>query len=234
MARDPSSLCTRYALWRAYDEKCYWCREPVVFASMEIDHVLAESLAKEKAKFEAMLKNYGLPATFEVNDFPNWVASCRRCNGSKSAKTFSPVPMFLSYLQEISEKAEDATSREARLLSDHQKSSLLARLSAATERGEISAEDLRAAGANAFKDFEPLLRILSSRTKGLHLEGVWYIVERYGSHKALVVGPAGTGVTAIGLDPDPQLRCESCGKYGPWQGINCIQCGHSQIPDHGE
>jgi hypothetical protein len=42
------SYAQRYALWRAYDMKCFYCEKPLDFRNMTIDHVLPEHLHEEE------------------------------------------------------------------------------------------------------------------------------------------------------------------------------------------
>ena len=87
------------------------------------------------------------------------------------------------------------------------KSLLLARLAKATEKGEVTDEDLSEVGAKLLARFTPVLRILKSRTGGLWLEGDWTVVQNYGFGKMLVVGPKGSGVTARTRSrSEPQMR----------------------------
>lgn len=233
-AKHGFSNAERFAVWRAYDEACFWCGEPLSFRAAEIDHVIAESLADHPARYASLLKELGLPGTYGVNDFPNWVPACRACNGRKGATTFRPVPMILFLLERTQELGEVARGYAAEILSDRAKGLLLARLAKATERGEVTDEDLSEVGAKLLARFTPVVRILKSRAAGLHLEGDWTVVQDYQDGTALVVGPEGSGRTALGADPDPRFLCDHCGRWGPWRGVNCIQCGNSQIPDHGE
>ena len=108
---------------------------------------------------------------------------------------------------------------------------LLSRLAAATEKGAISETDLQEVGAGLVAKFLPAIKALKSRTSGLNIEGDWVIVQQHYNGTATVVGSRGVGVTPVGPDPDPSWRCEKCGSYGPWRGINCVNCGHSQAPE---
>lgn len=224
----------RFAVWRAYDGACFWCGEPLTFKATEVDHVIAESLAKEPEKYAGLLKALGLPEKYDVNDFPNWVPACRECNGRKGATTFNPVPMVLILLQTTQKVGEVARKYATEVLGDRAKSLLVARLAKAAEKGEVTADDLTEVGVNLLGNYSSMLQILKSRSEGLHLNDDWTVVQNYNDGTALVVGPKGSGRTVLGPNPDPRFKCEHCDQWGPWRGINCIQCGHSQVPDHGE
>lgn len=231
MAKHRFNACERFAVWRAYDGVCFWCGKPVVFNDMEVDHLIAESLADKPLEFAALLKSLSLPETYSVNDYPNWVAACGDCNGRKGAATFAPAPMILFLLEKTVKVGEACRAYATELLSDRQKSLLLSRLAFATEKGAITEADLREIGAGVLAKFVPVIEVLKSRTTGLNIEGDWVILRQHFDGTATVVGSRGVGVTPVGPDPDSSWRCEHCGSFGPWRGINCVLCGHSQPPE---
>jgi 5-methylcytosine-specific restriction endonuclease McrA len=117
-AKHSFSNAERFAVWRAYQEACFWCGEPLSFRATEIDHVIAESLADHPARYASLLKELGLPETYDVNDFPNWVPACRVCNGRKGATTFRPVPMIFVLLERTQKMGEAAREYATEILSD--------------------------------------------------------------------------------------------------------------------
>jgi len=58
MRHYPELYATRQALWRAYDMKCFYCGGPVDFRSLNIDHVLPQSLAEDPNQLEDVLRDY--------------------------------------------------------------------------------------------------------------------------------------------------------------------------------
>ena len=201
---------------------------------MEVDHLIAETLADDAQQFSALIASLGLPNTFNVNTFANWVSACTFCNGKKGATSFKPSPLMLIVLENAEERGKACAVLAADVESDRQKSSLLSRLAKSIEQGGITEDDFRDVGAELFAKYAPVIRVLVSRTAGLHVGKEWYIIQNLWNGTAEVAGPGGVGITPIGPNPDPALKCQHCGNYGPWKGINCIQCGHSQVPDHGE
>jgi hypothetical protein len=46
------SYAQRYALWRAYDMKFFYCEKPLDFRNMTTDHVLPEHLVNDPTEFQ--------------------------------------------------------------------------------------------------------------------------------------------------------------------------------------
>lgn len=74
----------RYALWRLWDRKCYWCGTPLEGSTYaEIDHILPQE------GFESHLEKYAEGSSFDVHDAENLAPICaggRRCNQRKLNK----------------------------------------------------------------------------------------------------------------------------------------------------
>lgn len=230
MGKYKFSRVERFAVWQTYGGACYWCRSPIKFSVMEVDHLIAESLANDAEALKKTISEFGLPETFNVNEFANWVAACGECNRQKAAMKIRNSPKFLFVLGQVSDRADRCRELAKDLLTDKEKDNLLAKLAAAIERSEFDENEFKEVGANLFAKYTPAIQVLKSCTEGLYLKGEWYIVNRHGSGLVSVAGPKGVGVTVIGDDPDPNYKCEKCGDWGPWQGIKCVGCGHSQEP----
>jgi hypothetical protein len=139
--------------------------------------------------------------------------------------------MVLFLLEKTAKVGEMCRKYATELMSDRQKSLLLSRLASATEKGTVTEADLREIGAGVLANFVPVIEVLKSRTTGLNIEDDWVITQQHFDGTATVVGPKGVGVTPVGPNPDHSWRCERCSSYGPWRGINCVLCGHSQPPE---
>ena len=44
MTKHRFSYVERYALWRAYDGRCFYCEKPLDFQDMTVDHIIPEWL----------------------------------------------------------------------------------------------------------------------------------------------------------------------------------------------
>jgi len=129
------SAAQRYAIFLAHGMKCYMCKVPLDYASMAVDHVLPERLLATPSLFDATRSTLGLPASFELNSFENWMPTCAPCNGKKSALLFKPSPLILVELQQLAEKADRAREICAELVSTRQVSIALGVLERALEGG---------------------------------------------------------------------------------------------------
>lgn len=176
MAKYRFNPCERFAVWSAYDGICFWCGRPVVFNDMEVDHLIAESLADKPAEFADLLKSLGLSESYKVNDYPNWVSACGDCNGKKGAKSFTPAPMVLFLLDDAARVGEVCRGYATELMSDRKKSKLLSRLASATETGMVTEADLQEIQAGVLAKFVHVIEVLKSQTTGLNIEGDWVIL----------------------------------------------------------
>lgn len=87
MSQQKFTVYERFAFLEAY-KKCIYCAKPIIdISDLQIDHLLPQSLARNKTAWEKTLLEYELPKNYEVNAYYNLVASCLRCNSIKSAKT---------------------------------------------------------------------------------------------------------------------------------------------------
>ena len=107
MSKYSFSVSERYAVYTVHGERCYLCNKPIDFASMEIDHVIPESLLGTKHLSE-VLNKYGLTSDFSINGFENWLPSCRKCNNEKSDHIFNPTPIIQVLLDKLAAKREKA------------------------------------------------------------------------------------------------------------------------------
>lgn len=108
MSRYKFSTAQRYAIFLEHGMKCYLCGVPLDLTSMVVDHVLPEHLLATPSLFNAAKSALGLPASFSLNSFENWLPACGSCNGKKSALQFEPSLLIQVELQNLAEKADKA------------------------------------------------------------------------------------------------------------------------------
>lgn len=108
MSRYKFSSAQRYAIFLVHGTKCYLCRVPLDLTSMVVDHVLPEHLLESPSLFNAAKEALGLPDSFDLNSFENWMPACSSCNGKKSALQFKPSLLIQVELQNLAEKADRA------------------------------------------------------------------------------------------------------------------------------
>lgn len=98
----------RWAVFSVHGDNCYVCRRPVDLFTMEIDHVLPESLLAKPEVLSEHLKSLGLPVAFDINSFENWLPICNGCNKAKSDKVFTPSLLIQGQLERARERAPNA------------------------------------------------------------------------------------------------------------------------------
>ena len=52
MTKHRFSYVERYALWRAYDGRCFYCEKPLDFQDMTVDHIIPEWLIEHSERLQ--------------------------------------------------------------------------------------------------------------------------------------------------------------------------------------
>ncbi|WP_199545089.1 HNH endonuclease [Paraburkholderia kururiensis] len=123
--------------------KCYMCRIPLDLTSMVVDHVLPEHLLESPSLLNAAKSALGLPASFDLNSFENWMPACSLCNGKKAALHFEPSLLIQVELQNLAKKADKARRLCDEVVSARQVSIALNVLEQAQESGRSFEESIR-------------------------------------------------------------------------------------------
>jgi len=112
----------RFALWKAHNEHCIYCSQPLLFREMHIDHIIPKHLLDEKEKFEKIITDYGLDWNFEINGYENLIPSHSACNLEKKGDIFSEssARFYLLIAKSNSQKAHDFENeyKEAKLFDE--------------------------------------------------------------------------------------------------------------------
>jgi len=134
MSKKRLSYAQRYALWRAYDMKCFYCDRPLDFQNLTIDHVIPESLDKEELL--SLLNDYEILDNypdFSVNDYTNWVPSDgNSCNIRKGSLIF-PKTFTLFLLNRIQNNLPKVEAEFTRLIRKMDETKILTMLGSAIE-----------------------------------------------------------------------------------------------------
>lgn len=128
----------RYAVYTIHTEKCYLCTKPIDLASMEVDHILPEQLLENKKLLKSTLESFGLPDSYNINSYENWMPSCRRCNNKKSQIIFKPTPIVQIELQKAKNKAKKVEKLVNDTVSKQKVSRALNIVKQAFNSGELS------------------------------------------------------------------------------------------------
>ncbi|MEI3604536.1 HNH endonuclease domain-containing protein [Pseudogracilibacillus sp. SE30717A] len=79
-----NDMAFRRAILKAYNEKCVYSGQPLDFENLTVDHIIPQSLMKNKNKFRSYLDVLGIDATnFEIDSIYNLVPAKFRLNRQK-------------------------------------------------------------------------------------------------------------------------------------------------------
>lgn len=142
MAKYQFSVHQKWAVFKVHGERCYLCRAPIDLRTMEIDHVIPESLLDGPEQLAEAIRSLGLPHDFDLNSFENWLPSCRNCNNQKRAKVFAAAPIMLDQFAIARDGAPRCREIEAETVKDRDLATSLAHLERAMSRDELDLERL--------------------------------------------------------------------------------------------
>lgn len=139
------AFATRYALWRAYDMKCFYCGEPVDFINLTIDHVLPQSLVDNNIPLDRVLLDYEIAENFpgfSIDSLSNLVPSHgASCNFRKSDALF-PKRATLFYLTLVRDRLPKVVKELKRLRTTAERGEVLGGLGTLLESGDISEREV--------------------------------------------------------------------------------------------
>jgi hypothetical protein len=158
----------RFAIWRVYERKCFYCKQPLTLAEVTIDHLIPEHLLDDNEQLQSIKSQYGQGADFSINDYCNWVPAHLRCNQDKGTIIFQPSPIFLTYLARARRKAILARQEAERFTKNMKSGEVLGRLGVALQGGIVQEEDVIAIlqRVSSQRDqFEPIVITFSLSTE---------------------------------------------------------------------
>lgn len=106
MPRYDGSATQRHTIWTVHGEKCYQCGQPVDLQSMQVDHVVPQSLKRDSAALAKVLQELGRPKGFKLHGFENLLPCCAPCNRRKSNTLWQPSLAIQRELQNAQTKAD--------------------------------------------------------------------------------------------------------------------------------
>lgn len=215
----------RQAVFTVHGEKCYINGELLTMSTVEVDHVVPESLADHPDEFARVRTALGLRDDFDVNSYENWMPACRRCNGLKGDLIWWPSLLVQVCLQRAATRADKAREIAARFRSDKSLANAVAVLQGVAERGELS-DDVKAA---LLPLAQALVEERSEESAGDDVRVTPdFIVPLYeiladDGRITVAKGPFGVGGGPSG-EPAPGMRCGVCG-LPYFSGARCVTCG---------
>ena len=213
------SPAERAAIYSTHGEKCYLCSKPLNLKTMEVDHVIPESLLKKPAELQAALKAFGLPADFDLNSFANWLPACSPCNGTKNDLVFEPTPIVQVYLQRAIARAVDAQALAAETVTERKIANALNVLERARDDGKLDDEVIQTLSEFISRHRQPDLS-----GQPIRLSPLYEIITEHNGTQ-LVRGPYGVGGRPAIRDPHSSFSCPNCRSIAAWNGAPCVICG---------
>jgi hypothetical protein len=137
MSRHTFTEVERYVVFTVHGETCYICKKLVNLNTMEVDHVIPESLKECPSRLAAALADLGRRSDFDLNSYANWMPSCRRCNNLKRDAVFEPTLEVQLILQRAADKATKAQKIAEKAVSDRQISQAINLLARVGESGAL-------------------------------------------------------------------------------------------------
>ena len=88
----------KQALWEAHGRKCFYCREPLAYKNIHIDHVIPQKSFKTAAS--VIIAKYRLRTSFGFNSIENFAPACQACNTSRKRhkELEAAIPLWLDEL----------------------------------------------------------------------------------------------------------------------------------------
>jgi hypothetical protein len=222
MKRYRFSHTERLAIFTMHGSCCYLCSTPIDLQSMTVDHIIPASLPSNPTLFAACLADYGLPPTFDVDSFENWLPACAKCNGQKGSQPFRPTPIVQRYLQRAIDRAPDVRRMIATSISTQKQRNAIGSIMAAIEAGSID-ESTIAALIQFYEEYRPKGAGADLTQGELRLTPDLTVLYETKSYQIVSIG-GGVGYVPTMPAPDISFYCGNCGSPGPWNGSICRMC----------
>ncbi len=211
----------RYAIFLVHNEKCYLCGKPVDLLSMEVDHIIPDSLGKAPAELAAVLAAFGKPDDFDLQSYANLAPSCGPCNARKNAMRFDATPLVQLELQRAAEKADKVRLVVCEVVARQTVTKGWNAIRRAYD-GEALGEEL-IEEILAFATFVVAQREQPSKAEALRLTPLIHVLSEGGGLR-IVKGTYGVGAGPIGSHVHSSFYCGYCGSNA-WSGPRCVVCG---------
>ncbi|ELR64622.1 hypothetical protein C942_02315 [Photobacterium marinum] len=150
MSKQSIPPTVRAGIHKVFNEKCFYCNEPINYSELEIDHVIPESLLSDDKKKEKALRKYALESDFEILSYKNLVASCGDCNNKKRDLLLHTgfVAIALAVIESKLPKLKEYLTSKKK---DKTLASLLKSMATSLENGAFTQEELIASLSNIFE-----------------------------------------------------------------------------------
>lgn len=139
MSKTSFDTPTRAGIWSAHKTKCFYCNTDIDFKDLNIDHIIPESISKQKLK--ELILEYGLNESFMINGFENLVPTHRICNQRKTDDVFNKASI-LYYLGLNAKKVEFVKAEIEKLKRKQYFNQLYSKIASALEQDYINVDEL--------------------------------------------------------------------------------------------
>jgi len=137
MSQQRFSDIHRQALWEAHRKRCLYCKKPLLFKELIIDHVIPEKTAKDDNQLARLRVTHGLGVDFDIAGDENLAPACHACNTAKTDHLLSPeyAALILTQVAARLPKIDRLKTRYQKQASDDD---VMLGVSVALEKGLIS------------------------------------------------------------------------------------------------
>jgi hypothetical protein len=201
----------RYAVYTVHGERCYLCSKPIDLVTMEVDHIIPESLLKDPIGLAKVLRDFGLSEDFDVQSPSNWLPACRPCNNKKRSHILKPSPILQRELERAAARAGDVGRLSREVVRRQQVTVALSILQRAADDGQL--EESGEAAIRALVGFHVGQRESDAVGKPMLLTPLLTVFQT-GAGIELVKGPYGVGARPSSSDVPDSMHCPSCGCVG--------------------
>lgn len=212
----------RYAVFTVHGERCYLSGCPIDLKTMQVDHVIPESLQDDPERLREVLRVLGRPEGFNLNSYENWLPACGPCNNRKRNRVFSPSPLIQLELDRAEEKASSVRKLAEKVVREREIAAALNTIERAAEQEELSSEAL--VQLAALIPFHRDNRADETKDDPIRLTPLYEVLSDDG-FKKIVKGRYGIGARPSANDVDASWNCPTCGSIGAWSGARCVICG---------
>ena len=138
----------RTAIWVGYDKKCLYCRQPILFDDMHVDHFIPESINPQT--LQDLKNNHLVPGCYNVRGDYNLVASCVTHNSMKSDDLVPELAIPL-YLKKMRKHLVKVKEHLVRLKKDNDYATAITVISQLVQEGVVDPDMAVEAIRNAYE-----------------------------------------------------------------------------------
>jgi 5-methylcytosine-specific restriction endonuclease McrA len=212
----------RYAVYTVHGEKCYLCTTPIDLKSMQIDHIIPETLLDDESRLREVIASFGLPNNFDINTSANWLPSCSRCNQRKLDQVFHPSPIIQVELEKAAKKAVDVETLKNKVINRRKVTNALAVLEMADRSGSLTEEDK--SQLRPLIEFHFQERVEELKHNPINVTPLYEVLSETNG-TLTIKGPYGLGRRPAGANIHHSWDCPNCSSIAAWNGARCVICG---------